>query len=92
MNSFDWQLAAVIPFVALAAWVIVRRVMRLFHESPSPGCGSGGCSSCPSNATQNNSTGSRSSRQGSPTTDGFVSLQTLVQSSQAAHKPHQPEA
>ena len=35
--SFDWQLVAVVACVAWAAAVIVRRVMRLFTESPSNG-------------------------------------------------------
>ena len=71
--SFDWQLVAVVACVAWAAAVIVRRVMRLFTESPSNGCGSGGCSACPSN----------SSGTEAASNEGFVSLQSLVQSSQS---------
>ena len=90
MNSYEWQLAAVIPCVALAAWMIVRRVMRLFRETPSSGCGSGGCSSCPSNATADDSLAGNSTGRASTSTDGFVSLQSLVQSSHAVHETDPP--
>ena len=66
----DCQLVAVVACVAWAAAVVVRRAMRLFSEPPSQGCGSGGCSSCPSNQS-----GDASGRAD----DGFVPLQTLVE-------------
>ncbi len=70
--SFDWQFVAVIACVAWAAVVVVRRALRLFRDEPTKGCGSGGCSACPSN-----SSGAAAAN------DGFVTLQTLVQSSQS---------
>ena len=76
MTSFDWQLVAVVACVVWAAAVIALRVKRLFSESPEKGCGSGGCSSCPSNTP-----GAESKPH-----DGFVSLQSLVQSSQSVHE------
>ena len=70
--SFDWQLVAVVACVAWATSVIVRRARGLFRESSSNGCGSGGCSACPSNQT---------AEPDGQLRDGFVSLQTLVDSS-----------
>lgn len=71
--SFDWQLVAVITCVAWAAVVVARRVIRLFRDEPSKGCGSGGCSACPS----------KPSGVEPSSTEGFVSLQSLVQSGQS---------
>ena len=69
--SIDWQLVAVVACVVWAAAVIVRRAMRLFGKESSNGCGSGGCSACPSN-----SPGDEAASK-----EGFVPLQSLVQSS-----------
>ena len=80
MTSFDWQLVTVVVCVAWAAVVIARRAMRLFSESSSSGCGSGGCSACPSN----------SSGAEAASNEGFVSLQSLVQSSQSVHETDIP--
>ena len=74
--SFNWQLVAVVACVAWAAAVVVRRAMRLFSESPSNGCGSGGCSTCPSNTP-----GAEAASN-----EGFVSLQSLVLSGQSVHE------
>lgn len=59
----NWQFVATIACIALAAVIVLRRIVRLFR-SPASGCGSA-CSGC--------------SKQGSsPTADGFVSLDSLV--------------
>ncbi len=71
--SIDWQFVAVIACVAWAAAVVVRRAMRLFRGETSKGCGSGGCSACPSNLP-----GAEAASQ-----EGFVSLQSLAQSGQS---------
>lgn len=74
MTSFDWQFVAVVACVAWAAVVVVRRAMGLFGESPSKDCGTGGCSACPSN---------QSAESSDHPNDGFVPLQTLVETSQS---------
>ena len=51
--SSDWpQQAATFFLVGLAGLYAIRRAWGVFHPSTSgaSGCGSGGCSSCPSNA------------------------------------------
>lgn len=72
--SFDWQFVAVVACVAWAAAVVVRRTIRLFSKESSNGCGSGGCSACPSNQSVDSHCQSD---------EEFVPLQTLVQSSRS---------
>lgn len=83
MNAtlFDWQLVAVLACVAWAAIVVVRRTVRLFDASPTKGCGSGGCSACPSDLSVSSNVHSK---------EGFVPLQTLVNASQSLRKESSP--
>lgn len=64
----DWQTVATVAVIAIAAMVVVRRVIRLFFSSAPAGCQTGGCSTCPS-AKQGGSK--------APAGD-FVSLETLI--------------
>jgi hypothetical protein len=66
----DWQIVATVGLIAVAAMVVVRRVIRLFFSTEPSGCQTGGCSSCPS------------AKQGGSTTPAgdFVSLETLISS------------
>jgi hypothetical protein len=53
--NYDWQSVVVIASAIWAVGVIVRRAYHLFDESSKAGCGSGGCSGCPSNSTKDSS-------------------------------------
>jgi len=45
------QEVATFVLVGMAALFVVRRAWLVFHPDAPKGCGSGGCSSCPSNAS-----------------------------------------
>jgi hypothetical protein len=66
----DWQIVATVALIAIAALVVMRRVIRLFFSSEPTGCQTGGCSSCPS------------AKPGASNASGgdFVSLETLISS------------
>jgi hypothetical protein len=63
MNPIDGQLLLALACVAVAAAVLVRRFVLLVKDPKGNGCGSGGCSRCPTNRPN--------------TADGFVSLNEL---------------
>lgn len=55
----DWmQEVATFVLVGMATLFVVRRAWLVFHpDAPNgSGCGSGGCSSCPSNASNRSET------------------------------------
>lgn len=81
MTSNNWQLVAVAACVVWAVFVIARRGMRLFGESESKVCGPGGCSTCPSNQSVESS---------ARRNDGFVPLQTLVETSRSVTRSPKP--
>ncbi len=69
MTELNWQIVATGAFIAIAVAIVLRRLIKLL-SSPAAGCGTG-CNGC--------------AKQASPgpglTTDGFVSLDSLVKAS-----------
>jgi hypothetical protein len=74
----NWQTVATAACIALAVLIVVRRLVGLFSTSRSSGCQTG-CTACPS----------RPGDGAAPTNHDFVSVQSLVDSSQA-FKESQP--
>jgi len=68
--QYDWQSAATVACIVLAAIVVVRRLWGLFSPSGGAGCQSGGCGSCPSRTAGGTGSGSAD----------FVPLESLVAS------------
>jgi hypothetical protein len=67
-------MVATVACVLIAGLVLVRRAVKLFTSSGAAGCGTGACSTCPSQ------------REGGATAPSdFISLDALVE---ASHKPH----
>ncbi len=75
MTFSNWQIVATGVCIAVAALMVLRRVIRLFSPSSQSGCQTGGCSACPSHQPSD----------APPQTPGFVSLESLVKSSQAVN-------
>ena len=73
----NWQIVATAACIALAALIVLRRLIGLLSASGPTGCQTGGCSECP---TQHQA-GS------TPTAHDFVSLESLVKSSTTVKEP-----
>ena len=77
MTLPNWQIVATAACIALAALIVLRRLIGLFSTSSGTGCQTGGCSECPSQ-NQEGST---------PAAHDFVSLESLVNSSTTVKDP-----
>jgi hypothetical protein len=66
VSELNWQIVATVAFIAIAIVIVLRRLIRLL-ASPAAGCGAG-CNGCAKQAVPGSG----------PTTDGFVSLDSLV--------------